>query len=101
MWEIRNRTPFAAQGCFLRDRTGAEFWVVALRGRFIARADALVDISHVQDAVRLAPTYRDEGAQELSAESDFAPFRPKADIALNGSACAPDKATVRQSMVRM
>jgi hypothetical protein len=101
MWEVRNRTPFSAQGCFVRDRAGVEFWVVAIRGRFVARPDELVDVAEIQDEVRLVPSYADAEARELWAESDFAPFRRNADVVLRGSACAPDRAAVRQGMVRM
>jgi hypothetical protein len=52
MWQVENRTPFAAAGYFERDRDGAEHWVVALRARFAVRDDGLVSLAP-QEPVRL------------------------------------------------
>ena len=57
MWQVTNRTPFAAQGYFVRDREGVEQWVVAIRALFKIRADRLTEIAETQQAVRLAPEY--------------------------------------------
>jgi hypothetical protein len=88
MWEVVNRTPFSAQGYFVRDRKGFEHWCVALRASFGIRRDGLVSISDMQQPVRLAPVYADDGAEELIAESDFSPFRPFADVLVSGAATA-------------
>ncbi len=90
MWAVSNNTPFSADGYFVRDRDGKEYWCVAVRGRFRARADGMTDLLEPQP-VRLSPAYRDECANELLADADFAPFRPAADILLHGSAVVKDE----------
>ena len=88
MWQVINRTPFAAAGYFLRDKAGFEHWVVAVRGRFELRPDELPRIVE-QPPVRLTPEYADDEAKELAAESDLAPFRPKPDVLLRGNVQPP------------
>lgn len=90
MWAVSNNTPFSADGYFVRDRDGKEYWCVAVRGRFRARPDGMTDLLEPQP-IRLSPVYRDAEAKELVADADFAPFRPAADILLHGSAFAPDE----------
>lgn len=90
MWAVSNNTPFSADGYFIRDRDGKEYWCVAVRGRFRARPDGMTDLLEPQP-IRLSPAYRDAEANELLADADFAPFRPAADILVNGSAVAPDE----------
>ena len=90
MWQVTNRTPFAAQGYFVRDREGVEQWVVAIRALFKIRADRLTEIAETQQAVRLAPEYADEANSELAADSDICPFRPQTDFVVHGVACLPD-----------
>ena len=34
MWEIKNKTPFKADGCFARDKDWTEYWVVAVKACF-------------------------------------------------------------------
>jgi hypothetical protein len=31
MWQIDNRSPFAAAGTWVRDRQGREIWIVAVK----------------------------------------------------------------------
>ena len=90
MWEIINGTPFSTGGYFLRDRAGLEHWVVAVRAHFSLTAETMPRIAE-QKPVRLAPSYTDETARELLAESDLAPFRPQPDIILRGSAQPPEE----------
>ncbi len=90
MWAVSNNTPFSADGYFVRDRDGKEYWCIAVRGRFRARPDGMTDLLEPQP-IRLSPVYRDAEAKELLADADFAPFRPAADILLHGSAFAPDE----------
>lgn len=101
MWETVNRTPFAAQGTFARDRHGIEHWVVAVRAVFGVRADGLVAVAERQEPVRLAAEYADAQARELKAAADFAPFRPAADILVRGTACVPGGVAARRCAVRV
>ncbi|MBA8880958.1 DUF2169 family type VI secretion system accessory protein [Phyllobacterium myrsinacearum] len=101
MWDVNNRTPFSEQGYFVRDRHGAEHWVVAVRATFAVQRDGLVALADAQGPVRLAPTYRKDDAAELTAETDISPFRPQTDFTVQGFACAPDMAAVRRLPIRV
>lgn len=93
MWQLDNRTPFAAKGCMARDRFGAEHWIVAVRASFVLRPDQLLDI--VPAPVRLGPEYSQDDTSSLQAESDIAPFRPRADVLITGTACASSDAAAK------
>jgi len=45
MWQIDNRTPFAAERAWVRDRNGAEIWLVAVRCAFDIAPDGATRIS--------------------------------------------------------
>jgi len=89
MWTVINQTPFSATGYFVRDKHGSEHWCVAARAGFEILSDGSVSAAAEQEPVRLAPTYADSSAAELLAESDLAPFRPKTDVLIVGTVCAP------------
>lgn len=89
MWQVENRTPFAALGYFVRDRAGMENWVVAVRARFDVQENGLNAVVKDQGAIRIAPEYEDDDSLELKAEADISPFRPKVDFLLTGSITAP------------
>ncbi len=96
MWEVKDTTPFRSLGYLVRDRRGAENWVVAVRAVFDIKEDGLLAIAETQQPVRLAPVYTSPDARELAAESDICPFRPKADILVSGIACLPGMASARR-----
>ncbi|MCF1505973.1 DUF2169 domain-containing protein [Afifella sp. H1R] len=92
MWSVDHQTPFESQGYFVRDRDGAEHWVVGVRAIFDIREDGFVSVAEAQKPVRLAPEYDDDEAAELAAETDLCPFRRRADFIVKGVACLPDAA---------
>lgn len=89
MWDVTNHTPFAALGYFLRDKSGAEHWVVAVRASFDVPSRGHCDIASAQTPVRLVPAYADDQAAEMLEDSDLQPFRPLTDVVLHGTATAP------------
>ncbi len=95
MWQGKSNTAFSAQGYFIRDRAGAEHWVAALRASFDIAPSGLVRIADEQAPVLLAPEYADDEAQELKSESDIAPFKPRQDFIMRGTACLPGMAETR------
>ncbi|MEP6652619.1 MAG: hypothetical protein ABJA82_04640 [Myxococcales bacterium] len=48
MWQIENRTPFAAGQGWVRDRNGAETWIVAMKTTFDVRLDGSTALASVQ-----------------------------------------------------
>lgn len=90
MWAIVNNTPFAADRAFVRDRDGAEIWIVAVRGTFDILADGRVEIAKEQVPVALAPDWKGEpGKSSLRWDMDLVRTKPGTDVIVNGSAYAP------------
>lgn len=85
MWQVTNHTPFQAAGYFLRDAQGIEHWVVAMRVALDLPPAGLPVLAKTQQPVNLLPIY-DASGEELIEDSDLAPFRPRCDILLRGTA---------------
>jgi hypothetical protein len=90
MWEIANRTPFAADYSWVRDRNGADTWVVSVRGTFLIQPDGSTKVAEEQSEVCVAPKYLGApGESSLVYESDLIHTKPTTDITLLGNAYAP------------
>jgi hypothetical protein len=90
MWQVDNRTPFAAERAWVRDRDGGEVWLVAVRCTFLVRPDGSTAPAEKQEPPVLAPKYRGEpAASSLLYDSDFYLTKPTTDVLLHGSAHAP------------
>jgi hypothetical protein len=90
MWQIDNATPFAASGHWVRDRNGAEIWLVAVRCTFQIQPDGSPTVAEVQEPPVLAPIYSGEpGKSSLLYDSDFYLTKPTTDVVLHGCAYAP------------
>jgi len=90
MWQVENSTPFAADRTWVRDRNGAEVWLVAVRCTFKIHPDGTTSVAKKQEPPVLAPQYRGEpGKTSLIYDSDFYLTKPTTDILLHGFACAP------------
>jgi len=96
MWEVDNRTPFAARGYFVCDKVGLEHWVVAIRGRFHILEDGLNRLADDQGEIRIKPDYSDDEGEELASEADFSPFRPRVDFLLGGDVTAAEERPVNK-----
>ncbi len=84
MWQVLNRTDFAAAGSFARDADGHEVWCAALRASFDVAGDGSLRIAERQEPVVLMPRYDGEDNQILLADEDIIPFAPVTDILLHG-----------------
>ncbi|HYK91729.1 MAG TPA: DUF2169 domain-containing protein [Acidobacteriota bacterium] len=90
MWQVENATPFAAAGNWIRDREGAEVWLVAVRCTFGIRSDGTTVVTDEQEPPVLAPVYRgDPATTSLLKDSDFYLTKPTTDVLLHGHAYAP------------
>lgn len=90
MWAIENHTPFAAERSWVRDKNGAEVWLVAVRGTFDIFPDGRLGIAEQQNDVCLAPEYCGEpGKSSLLYESDLLHTKHQTDVILHGHAYAP------------
>jgi hypothetical protein len=97
MWQIENRTPFAAERGWVRDRDGAEIWLVALKCTFDIYPDGTVGVSKEQPAVLRVPEYHGEpGKSSVKFESDLVLTKCTTDIFVVGHARAPNGIPVDQ-----
>jgi hypothetical protein len=91
MWQVENRTPFAAERAWVRDRNGAEIWLVAVKCTFDVRADGSLEMSEEQPPALQVPEYYGEaGASSLRYESDLVRTKATTDVVIVGHAYAPD-----------
>lgn len=90
MWQVDNRTPFAAERGWVRDRDGAEVWLVAVKATFDIKADGSTEIAKEQSPVLRVPEYFGEpGKSSIKYEADLVLTKKTTDILLVGHAYAP------------
>jgi hypothetical protein len=93
MWQIDNRTPFAAERAWTRDRDGAEIWLVAVKCTFDIAPDGTTHVAGDQPAVTMAPVHVDQekpAASSLMYDVDLVRTKTTTDIIVLGHAQAPD-----------
>ena len=91
MWQVDNRTPFAAERGWVRDRNGAEIWLVAVKCTFDILPDGSTQVSHEQPPVLRVPEYNGEpGTSSLKYEADLVLTKTTTDIIVVGHAYAPN-----------
>src|SRR5262245_62175977 len=90
MWNLDNQTPFAAERCWVRDRDGAEIWLVAVRGTFLIGPNGETIPVEEQDEVCLVPKFRGEpNSSSLLYDTDLPHKKVATDVLLHGHAYAP------------
>jgi hypothetical protein len=92
MWQIENRTPFAAERTWVRDRDGAEIWIVAVKCTFDIRPDGTTEVAKEQPPVVMAPEYIDPSASvksSLKYDMDLVRTKTTTDVIVMGHAYAP------------
>jgi hypothetical protein len=97
MWQLENRTPFAAERAWVRDRNGAEVWLVAVKCTFDILADGLTAVSKAQPPVLRVPAYHgEEGKSSIKFDADLVLAKRTTDVVLVGHAHAPGGKVVTQ-----
>ena len=87
MWQVDNRTPFAAERGWVRDRNGAEVWLVAVKCTFDIKPDGATDVAADQPSPLRVPQYNGEpGASSLKYEADLVLTKPTTDVTVVGQA---------------
>jgi hypothetical protein len=90
MWALSNRTPYAADHSWVRDREGAEVWLVCVKGTFNINTGGTTTVADKQVEVFLTPKYRGEPvSSSLLYDSDLTRTKVTTDIIVNGFAYAP------------
>jgi hypothetical protein len=102
MWLLTNDTPFAAEATWVRDRNGAEEWIVAVKGSFFIQPDGTQVLHPVQTPVSRVPIFRAEpGLSSLIQECDLLHTKLKTDVLVDGAAHAPNGRPVEHTDVRL
>lgn len=89
MWSVNNSTQYTADRGWVRDYTGREVWLVAVRARFRIKhgAEAFWDPDLPQDPVKIAPEFSGSGvACRLLADSDLVQEKLRTDVLMVGYA---------------
>src|SRR5690349_17426638 len=94
MWQINNRTPFATGQAWVRNRDGAEVWLVVVKATFDVHPDGSTTISREQPEVTRSPIYAGEpGKSSIVLDNDFVLTKPVTDVVVLGAAHAPRAGT--------
>jgi len=97
MWQIDNRTSFAAERGWVRDRDGAEIWLVAVKATFDIKPDGSVEIAKEQPPVlRVAEHYGEPGRSSVKYDADLVLTKRTTDVVVVGHAYSPAGSTVTQ-----
>src|SRR5215471_6879085 len=90
MWAINNETGFAAERNWVRDRNGAEVWIVSVKGTYTIAEDGSLKLAEKQEPVTFGPKYRGEPTQSsLLYETDLMLTKAATDVVVNATAYAP------------
>ena len=90
MWIVENRTPYAADRTWIRDKDGSHHWVVVVKATFSIRADGNLELADEQLPPLHAAEYNGEdGISSVRYEADLVGPKPSTDVIVNGHAYAP------------
>lgn len=90
MWELSNRTPYAAERTWVQDKDGVKHWVVVVKATFDIGPGGSLTAAAEQLPPLHAPEYRGEdGKSSLVYEADLIASKPGTDVYVNGRAVAP------------
>ncbi len=104
MWQLDNRTPFAAERTWVRDRNGAEIWLVAVKCTFDIKPDGTTEIAKDQPPPVMAPDYMDPSAPATSSlkyDMDLIRTKTTTDVIVLGHAYAPSGKQVTETDVEL
>ena len=97
MWALKNRTSYAAERNWTRDKAGVHHWVVAVKATFDIGLDGKLSLADEQIPPVLAPVYFGEpGLSSLRYDSDLLAVKPGTDVIVNAHAHAPGGKPVPQ-----
>lgn len=90
MWHLSNRTPYAAERTWVRDKNGHHVWVVAVKATFDLADDGKCLPSAEQEPPLREPVYLGEpGHSSLCYDAELVPPKPLTDVVINAHAHAP------------
>lgn len=91
MWVLNNTTPMAAERAWVRDKDGAEVWLVAVKGTFDILPDGSTVLSEEQEDVAIAPEFTgDPQCSSLRFDTDLPHRKAATDVLVQGHVYAPN-----------
>lgn len=97
MWQVTNRTPFAADYAWVVDKEGNKHWLVVVKATFTIQDDGRCCLSGENLPVfQIAQAYGEFGKTSLRYESDLSGVKPTTDILVRGDAIVPNGKTVTE-----
>src|SRR5262245_37642280 len=94
-----NRTGMLAEVAHSTDKNGRSFAVAVVKGTFDILSDGCPLAAAQQPFIYADVHHGDPASTSLKYECDFAPFKPKMDVLVNGNAVSPNQRPVRDLMV--
>lgn len=102
MWALKNRTAYAAERSWIRDKHGVHHWMVAIKATFSINADGTTRLFDENPPPALAPVWFGEpSTTSLKHDSDLGPAKPTTDVIIIASAYAPSDKPVLRVPVRL
>ncbi len=90
MWALLNRTPYAADRTWVRDKDGLHLWIVAVKATYDFNEAGVLRLADEQPPPLLEPVYFGKpGQSSVRFDTDLAAPKPTTDVVINASAHAP------------
>jgi len=97
-----NTTGMEAGLTMFTDKDGRDHCVVVVKGTFTVGKDGTATLAEEQAPLVYADEhYGDPGTTAIKYESDFAPFKPRTDILINGKAYSPTGKPIKKMAVTL
>ncbi|MFO1126861.1 MAG: DUF2169 domain-containing protein [Rhodospirillales bacterium] len=95
-----NTTGMPAEVCVSTDKAGRDYCVCVVKGTFNIDQRGETKLAEEQAPFVYADIHRgDPGTTSIQYECDFAPFKPRVDIIVNGQAMSPDDKPLTELLV--
>jgi hypothetical protein len=96
MWALDNRTPYAAERTWIRDKNGAHHWIVVVKATFDIGENGKLTLADEQLPPLYEPEYWGEpGLSSIRYEADLVAPKPGTDVIVNAHAYAPGRKPAR------
>ncbi|WP_426753612.1 DUF2169 family type VI secretion system accessory protein [Myxococcus sp. Y35] len=90
MWALKNRTAYAAERNWIRDKDGVHWWLVAVKATFDIAPGGRLQLADEQPPPVLMPEYFGApGQSSLRYDSDLLAVKPSTEVLLDACAHAP------------
>ena len=96
---IENHTPFSAAWLVLLDRQAAEQLIFVVKASYVIGADGRLEITKQPEMIRPVDEFHgDPGKSSIRYEAELGPAKLATDVALVGSAIAPQTGTTEMAV---